>query len=1066
MLGFGLVRSFVGVGSPRASAKLLRNGRRKHVRLGSGIKMTAVSSAKFSSPETSEKTVSKDVPSFQEAISRLQKYWADKGCIVWHPYNHEVGAGTMNPATFLRVLGPEPWSVAYDEPSVRPDDSRYGENPNRVQRHTQFQVIMKPAPRNCQELLLGSFQALGIDTAAHDVRFVEDNWESPALGAWGLGWEVWLDGMEVTQFTYFQQAGGYTCDPVSLEITYGLERIMMSLQEKNHFKDIVFSPGGISYGDIFMQNEVEMSTYNMDQANVERNQILFDAYEKEALDMIESRLPVPAYNYLLKASHTFNILDARGAVGVTERAAFFRRMRNLAREVSGLWYDRRKELGFPLLSTEADSKEQEVLRKEWPLMVKAVPFVLEIGTEELPADDVDHAITQFERHLKELLASSGLGYESFKAFATPRRLVAIIDDLASSQADSEEDVKGPPKKIAVDENGELTQAALGFCKKNGVDPAHVEWRDLKGQSYLYATVKTKGRHAGEILTQSLPSVISKIGFVKTMRWNASGTAFSRPIRWITSLLGDEEIVFEYAGIKSGRDSRGLRVSGGLAPKIPIGSASDFESTIRSKRIVLGVSERREMIKEMVLKTASSVDGTIADEYTGLGEGALLAEVANLVEDPKPILGSFESTFLKLPKAVLTTVMKKHQRYFPVVDPSSDDLLPAFITVSNGPTDDEVVRNGNEAVLRARLSDASFFYDKDCQKSLAEFKPLLSGLTFQEKLGSMLDKNERVEELVRSVGSMIGGSEKDLEVAERCASLFKADLATNMVVEFTSLAGEMGRHYAKTSGESEDVADAIFETVLPRFFTDKLPQSTAGCIVAVTDRLDSLVGLFAAGCAPTANTDVYALRRTAVGLIAILQGKRLTVNLRDAVEEVARVQPLKVDDETKNAIIEFIVRRFESSLLEQGKRVDLVRAVISEQGEDPWRVQAALSELEDLVAEKENLDVALEVYGRPSRLIKSKRDMISTLDVNDELFESDIEANLYAAFQQAKQSIEANGHSVTSVVSALRTMQVPVDDFFENVFVMSDDDKVRANRLALCANVAALPNGILDLNQIQ
>lgn len=245
----------------------------------SSSKATALGKSLESVPTSSTASVPPGIPTFQEAIARLQTYWAEKGCIVWHPYNHEVGAGTMNPATFLRVLGPEPWSVAYDEPSVRPDDSRYGENPNRVQRHTQFQVILKPCPENCQELLLGSYQVLGIDTAQHDVRFVEDNWESPALGAWGLGWEVWLDGMEVTQFTYFQQAGGYSCVPVSLEITYGLERIMMSLQKKSHFKDIVFAPG-ITYGDIFMQNEVEMSMYNLTEASIERSAILFDAYEK------------------------------------------------------------------------------------------------------------------------------------------------------------------------------------------------------------------------------------------------------------------------------------------------------------------------------------------------------------------------------------------------------------------------------------------------------------------------------------------------------------------------------------------------------------------------------------------------------------------------------------------------------------------------------------------------------------------------------------------------------------------------------------------------------------------
>jgi len=251
----------------------------------------------------------------------------------------------MNPATFLRVLGPEPWSVAYEEPSIRPDDSRYGENPNRLQRHTQFQVIIKPASKFSQELVLGSYKALGIDIEKQDIRFVEDNWASPALGAWGLGWEIWLNGMEITQFTYFQQAGSVSLDTISVEITYGLERIVMALQEKQHFKDIIFA-NNISYGEIFMQSEFEMSKYNLDDADIQRNTQFFDHYEAEALMLLEKRLPVPAYSYLLKASHTFNILDARGAIGVTERARFFQRMRALSRNVAKLWLERREEMNW------------------------------------------------------------------------------------------------------------------------------------------------------------------------------------------------------------------------------------------------------------------------------------------------------------------------------------------------------------------------------------------------------------------------------------------------------------------------------------------------------------------------------------------------------------------------------------------------------------------------------------------------------------------------------------------------------------------------------------------------
>ncbi|MFB9840197.1 glycine--tRNA ligase subunit alpha, partial [Actinoallomurus acaciae] len=283
----------------------------------------------------------------QDALIRLTEYWAGQGCAIVQPMNTEVGAGTLNPATALRVLGPEPWKVGYVEPSVRPDDSRYGDNPNRLQTHTQYQVILKPEPGDAQERYLGSLEAIGIDLRAHDVRFVEDNWASPALGAWGLGWEVWLDGLEITQFTYFQQSGGMPLDPVSVEITYGMERIIMALQGVGHFKDIAYAPG-LSYGEAFGQAEYEMSRYYLDEADVEAGRALFATYEAEARRMIEARLPVPAHSYVLKCSQAFNVLDARGAVGTTERASAFARMRALAHDVARLRAERGEELGHPL----------------------------------------------------------------------------------------------------------------------------------------------------------------------------------------------------------------------------------------------------------------------------------------------------------------------------------------------------------------------------------------------------------------------------------------------------------------------------------------------------------------------------------------------------------------------------------------------------------------------------------------------------------------------------------------------------------------------------------------------
>ncbi len=286
---------------------------------------------------------------FQEIILTLNRFWGEQGCIIAQPYDLEKGAGTMNPATFLRALGPEPWNVAYVEPSRRPADGRYGENPNRLQHYFQYQVILKPSPSNVQELYLQSLEGLGINPREHDIRFVEDNWESPTLGAWGLGWEVWLDGMEVTQFTYFQQCGGIDCQPVCAEITYGLERLATYIQNKQSVFDIEWA-GNITYGDIYLQNEIDYSKYNFEVADIEALQTWFEMYEKEAKRVVEVGLVVPAYDYVLKCSHTFNLLEARGAISVTERTGYIGRVRTLARLCAQAYVKQREKLGFPLLN--------------------------------------------------------------------------------------------------------------------------------------------------------------------------------------------------------------------------------------------------------------------------------------------------------------------------------------------------------------------------------------------------------------------------------------------------------------------------------------------------------------------------------------------------------------------------------------------------------------------------------------------------------------------------------------------------------------------------------------------
>ena len=484
-------------------------------------------------------------PSFQEIIMRLQAYWAEHGCMIWQPYSEKVGAGTMNPATVLRVLGPEPWNVAYSEPSFRADDGRYGENPNRMQMHTQYQVILKPDPGNPQELYLGSLDAIGIDRRKHDIRFVEDNWASPALGAWGLGWEVWLDGMEITQFTYFQQAGGMVLEPISVELTYGLERIAMFLQGVKEVWQITWD-GKRSYGDVYLQQEIEYCKYNFELADVERLKQMYNLYEAEAKSAIGAGLVIPAHDYVLRCSQTFNLLDARGAIGVTERASYFGRMRDQARLISDLYAEQRMRMEYPFL---AEEEERKVEGGEWRVesgqssdrqvqQVLTADLLLEIGCEELPVDDVVGAIQQLTVLAPQVLAEARLPHQGVRVTGTPRRLMVYVDSLAGRQADEELIFRGPPASRSFDAQGQATPAAAGFARSKGVDVADLVVREADGGTYVFAVQRLAGQPAMAVLPDLLAKLVASIRFEKSMRWDSDGIAFSRPLRWLVALFGE------------------------------------------------------------------------------------------------------------------------------------------------------------------------------------------------------------------------------------------------------------------------------------------------------------------------------------------------------------------------------------------------------------------------------------------------------------------------------------------------------------------------------------------------
>jgi glycyl-tRNA synthetase len=568
-----------------------------------------------------------------------------------------------------------------------------------------------------------------------------------------------------------------------------------------------------------------------------------------------------------------------------------------------------------------------------------------------------------------------------------------------------------------------------------------------------ALVVEPGRPAGEVLAGHLADLIDGLRFQKSMRWNDSGVAFSRPIRWLVALLGQAELPFTYAGVASGRHSRGLRPL--HSPQIEIPRAGDYLRLMAQNDVVVDPAARRTAIVAQIDALAAEVGGSIPDDP------GLLAEVTNLIEQPTALRGAFDRSFLELPKEVLVTVMRKHQRYFPVVD-ETGALLPYFIAVRNG--DDahlDGVRHGNQEVLRARFADAAFFYEADTGKPLESYLPRLDTLTFQEKLGSVGDKVKRLERLIGPVGGMLGLSPEEMAVAGRAVHLAKADLATQMVVELTSLQGVMGQHYALVGGESAAVAAAIREHYLPRFAGDVLAQTAPGVAVGLADRLDSLAALFAVGLTPTGTADPFGLRRAALGLVQTLIAREVRFDLRAGLRAAADLLPVPASEEGLAQALEFIVGRLRVMLREEGHRYDVVDAVLAKRGHDPYLAAQTVVDLGSWVERDDWMDL-LNAYSRCVRIV---RDRPRVYDLSPAVFVEDAARALHAAYCRMAGAVEPESLPA-ELFTALQGAIPAIDRFFEEVLVMAEDRALRENRLALLQRIAALSEGIADLQVLE
>lgn len=682
-------------------------------------------------------------------------------------------------------------------------------------------------------------------------------------------------------------------------------------------------------------------------------------------------------------------------------------------------------------------------------------LLYEIGVEEMPSRFVESTLGQLKDNLTKALTDNRVDFSGIETYATPRRLVLVVKGLADRQADLEEEVKGPSKKIALEEDGSFTKAALGFMRGKGLTEADVYFKDLDGTEYIYATLKEEGKETEEILSQVLVDIVKAVVFPKSMRWGGKNMRFVRPIRWLVALMNDKIVPVNMEGIIASNKTVGHRFLG--AKSIEVTSIEDYLAKLEENYVILDQNKRKAIIRDQIDKVAASINGRVDMDED------LLEEVTYIVEYPTAFYGEFDKEYSSLPKEVVKTPMKAHQRYFPVVN-DKGDLLANFIAVRNG--SDHMIENvkkGNEKVLEARLADALFFFNEDRKKSLADYRQQLNTVVFQEKLGTLLDKSERLYLLAGKLADAIEtGANKDL--LERAAYLSKADLVTSMVFEFDELQGYMGMEYSKLDGEDPIVSQAIYEHYMPRFSGDQIPESTEGAILSIIDKIDTIAGFFAIGIQPTGSADPFALRRQCLGILTILLEKNIEL-------DIAKLAGLALDqyssvDFDKDAVVGQIVAFFNDRtrvmFKDMGIRYDVVDAVLASDEKNMSDLYARAQAINAWI-DKPSLNDMLVAFNRVSTLAEKSEG----LDISEGAFVEGAEKDLYAKFVLVEKDIESlmGQKKYTESLDSFASLKPAIDAFFDTVMVMDENMDVRKNRLALLANIYKAMLKICDLSKI-
>lgn len=664
----------------------------------------------------------------------------------------------------------------------------------------------------------------------------------------------------------------------------------------------------------------------------------------------------------------------------------------------------------------------------------AKDLLFEIGAEEIPAGFMPNILGQLKQLAETKLNDAHLPFESIATYGTPRRLSLIVKGLADTSAEISERHKGPSASIAYDADGNATKAAIGFARGKGLDVADLVVED----GYIYAETKTAGVPAKDIVTDMLPQLITGLNFPKSMHWGNLDAKFVRPVRWLVALLDEEVIPVEFATVKSGNVTRGHRFLG--ADEITIKNAASYVDTLKENFVMVDQDARRELISKQLHDIAASKNASI------VWDDDLLEEINYLVEWPTALCGGFEESYLALPDAAIITPMKDHQRYFPLVD-QDDKLLPMFLTVRNGSDHSiEVVQAGNERVLRARLDDAKFFFNEDRKKPLIDRQDGLTKIVFQEGLGNLADKTERLLKLGRVFGEECGLHEDAAVVLERATELAKTDLTTGMVTEFTELQGVMGKEYALLDGESPEVAEAIFEQYLPRFAGDVLPQTEAGKVLSIIDKVDNIVATFSRGLIPTGSQDPYALRRQTIGILNILLGSEWNISLRPIFKASMELLNVAADkqEELLNQVEEFFTLRLKNIFLDREVPHHVIDLLLSN---NELSVADAEGLVNALLANRIDENVELvQAYTRMYNLVKD----VEYTGVNSDLLKEDAEKALFEAASKASEASFAawEAGDYAAVVAVPATLVPTINQFFEDVMVMDKNEAIKANRLQL------------------